>query len=146
VGHVGRKHWRSFDDCGPTTFCQETPRNAQFAAARKLACIVWKILKSKQRHVEEDKYLASRKMSRLSQIATRSLGHTTKRKEVPTLIGDSKSETSLPEKYPEEMDRVLGHRSGRGKEVFKRAHTESERSGGEVDKPHPPSPDFHERL
>ena len=80
-----------------------------------LACIVWKILTSKQRYVDEDKYLTSRKMSRLSQIARRSLQHTTKPEDVPTLIGDLKSEASALERYPEEMNRVLGHRRGRGR-------------------------------
>jgi hypothetical protein len=34
----------------------KSPQDAEVAAARKLACIVWRILTSKQRYVEEDKY------------------------------------------------------------------------------------------
>ena len=109
----------------------KSPQDAQVAAARKLACIVWKILTSKQRYVEEDKYLTSRKMSRLSQIARRSLEHTTKPEDVPTLIGDLKSETSALERYPEEMDRVLGHRRGRGRKSSRERVSEA---GGVVAK------------
>ena len=69
----------------------KSPRTQQVAAARKLACIVWKILTSKQRYVEEDRYLTARKMSRLSQIAGRSLEHTTRPEDVPTLVGDLRS-------------------------------------------------------
>lgn len=109
----------------------KSPQDAQVAAARKLACIVWKILTSKQRYVEEDTYLTSRKMRKLSQIATRSLEHTTKPEDVPTLIGDLKSETGVLEKYPEKMDCMLGHRGGRRRKPSRERMSEA---GGVVAK------------
>lgn len=109
----------------------KSPQDAQVAAARKLACIVWKILTSKRRYVEEDKYLTSRKMSRLSQIARRPLEHTTKPEDVPTLIGDLKSEAGALERYPEEMERVLGHRRRRGRKSSRERMSEA---GGVVAK------------
>ena len=109
----------------------KSPQDGQVAAARKLACIVWKILTSKQRYVEEDRYLTARKMSRLSQIAGRSLEHTTKPEDVPTLIGDLKSETDVLERCPEEMDRVLGHRRGRSRKPSRERISEA---GGVVAK------------
>src|SRR5712692_3372265 len=91
----------------------KSPQDAQVAAARKLACIVWKILTSKQRYVEENRYLTARKMSRLSQLTRRSLEHVTKPENVSTLIGSLKSETDVLERYPEEMHRVSSHRGRR---------------------------------
>jgi transposase len=109
----------------------KSPQDAQVAAARKLACIVWKILTSKERYVEEDKYLTSRKMNRLSQIAKRPLEHTTKLEDIPTLIGDLKSGTGVLEKYSEEMDRTPGHRRRRGSNSSRRRTSEA---GGAVAK------------
>jgi transposase len=63
----------------------KSPQDAEVAAARKLACIVWRILTSKQRYVEEDKYLTARKMRRLSQTARRPLKHATKPEDVQSL-------------------------------------------------------------
>ena len=81
----------------------KSPQDAEVAAARKLACIVWKILTSKQRYVEEDRYLTARKMRRVSQIARRSLKHTTKPEDVSTLITSLKSETDVLQRYSEKM-------------------------------------------
>jgi transposase len=102
----------------------KSPQDAHVAAARKLACIVWKILTSKQRYVEEDRYLTSRKMSRLSQIAARSLEHTTKPEDVPSLVGDLKSEASVLERYPEEIGHAPGHRRGRDRKSSRRRPSE----------------------
>jgi hypothetical protein len=110
----------------------KSPQDAQVAAARKLACIVWKILTSKERYVEEDRYLTSRKMSRLSQIAKRPLEHKTKPEDVSTLVGDLKSGTDVLEKYPEEMDRIPGHRRRRGRSNSSRRRTPE--AGGVVAK------------
>jgi len=110
----------------------KSPQDAQVAAARKLACIVWKILTSKERYVEEDRYLTSRKMSRLSQIAKRPLEHTTKPEDVSTLVSDLKSGTDALEKSPEEMDRTPGHRRGRGRSNSSRRRTSE--AGGVVAK------------
>jgi transposase len=110
----------------------KSPQDAQVAAARKLACIVWKILTSKQRYVEEDRYLTARKMDRLSQIAGRSLERTTKPEDVATLINGLKSETDVLEKYPKEMHRVVGHRGRRGRN--KPSKERSSEAGGVVAK------------
>ena len=110
----------------------KSPQDAQVAAARKLACIVWKILTSKERYVEEDKYLTSRKMSRLFQIAKRQLEHTTKLEDISTLIDDLKSGTGVLEKYPEEVDRTPGHRRRRRRSNSSRGRTSE--AGGVVAK------------
>jgi transposase len=107
----------------------KSPQDAQVAAARKLACIVWKILTSKQRYVEEDKYLTAKKMSRVSQIARRSLEHTTKPEDVSTLVGNLKSETDVLERYPEGMHRVSGHRRRGGKSNPSSSRRASEAGG-----------------
>ena len=91
----------------------KSPQDAEVAAARKLACIVWKMLTSKQRYVEEDRYLTARKMGKLSQIAGRSLEHTTRPEDVPTLVGNLKSRTEVLERCPEGTHRVTGHRGRR---------------------------------
>ena len=49
----------------------KAPQEAQVDAARKLACIVWKMLTFKQRYVEEDKYLTAKKMRQTSFNAQR---------------------------------------------------------------------------
>jgi transposase len=77
----------------------KSPQDAEVAAARKLACIVWRILTSKQRYIEEDRYLTARKMKSLSQTARRTLKHTTKPEDVSTLIANLKSETDVLERY-----------------------------------------------
>jgi transposase len=47
------------------------PQEAEVAAARKLSWIVWRMLTSKQRYVEEDRQLTSRKMRAMSSKARR---------------------------------------------------------------------------
>ena len=91
----------------------KSPQDAEVAAARKLACIIWKILTSKQRYVEEDRYLTAKKMRRLSQIAGRSLGHTTRPEDVPTLVGNLRSRAEVLERCPEGTRRASGHRGRR---------------------------------
>jgi transposase len=92
----------------------KSPQDAEVAAARKLACTVWKILTSKQRYADEDRYLTARKMRTLSQTAGRSLKHATKPEDVPTLIDDLRSKVDALEKCrPEEGHRVQGDRRGR---------------------------------
>ena len=46
---------------------------SQLLAARKLACIAWKILTSKQRYLEEERYLTAREMKSVTQTAKRPL-------------------------------------------------------------------------
>ena len=95
----------------------KSPQDAEVAAARKLACIVWKILTGKQRYVEEDKYLTIRKMRRLSQTVRRPLKNATRPEDVSILIASLKSETDVLERYPEEIKGISeynGRRSRRG--------------------------------
>ena len=101
----------------------KSPQDAQVAAARKLACIVWKILTSKQRYVEEDRYLTSRKMTRLSQIAGRPLEHTTKPEDVSILVGDLKSRTSMLEMLSRgDGSHARSSKETRRKQLFKSAY------------------------
>jgi transposase len=93
----------------------KSAQDAEVAAARKLACIVWKILTSKQKYIEEDRYLTARKMRRQSHVARRRLKHTTKPEDIPTLIATLKSETDVLERYPEEMQRISKHNGRRTK-------------------------------
>jgi transposase len=89
-------------------------QDAEVAAARKLACTVWKILTSKQRYVDEDTYFMARKMKRLSQTAGRSLEHATRPEDVPMLIDDLRSaERNAPADRPDEAHRVKGRQGGR---------------------------------
>jgi transposase len=89
-----------------------SPQDAEVAAARKLACIVWKILTSKQRYIEEDRYLTARKMRKQSQVAKRHLKHVTKPEDVSTLVASLKSVTDVLERCAEEM-RGNSRRNGR---------------------------------
>jgi transposase len=87
----------------------KSPQDAEVAAARKLACIVWKILTSKQRYIEEDRYLTAKKMRRLSQTARRSLKQATNPEDVSTLITSLKSETDVLKRYPEGIHGMPRH-------------------------------------
>jgi transposase len=93
----------------------KSPQDAQVVAARKLACIVWKLLTSKQRYVEEDENLTARKMKNVSYLATRTLEHTTKPEDVPVLISGLASGTKVLEMYSKEMHRRNGHHRRRSK-------------------------------
>ncbi len=44
------------------------PQKAQVAAARKMTCIVWKVLSSGRPYVEEDEYLTERKKMKVMSI------------------------------------------------------------------------------
>ena len=110
----------------------KSPQDAQVAAARKLACIVWMFLTSKERYIEEDRYLTSRKMIRLSQIAKRPLEHTTKPEDISVLVSDLKSRTGVLDKYPEELDCTRARRRRRGRSNSSRRHTSE--AGGVIAK------------
>jgi len=102
----------------------KSPQDAQVAAARKLACIVWRILTSKQRYIEEDVYLTARKMSRLSQTVRRPLKHVVKPEDLPALIANLKSETDVLNGYPE-MTRETSRRSrGRSRRNLPQPNTD----------------------
>ncbi|MGA2877233.1 MAG: IS110 family transposase, partial [Nitrososphaerales archaeon] len=92
----------------------KSAQEAQVAAARKLACIVWKMLTSKQRYVEEDKYLTARKMKQASSNARRVIKDAVLPESVPELAKSLSSHVGVLEQYPEGMDHMLG-RHHRGK-------------------------------
>jgi hypothetical protein len=48
-----------------------SPQKALIAAARKMACIVWKVLSSKQPYTEQDNHMTKRKMKITSSKAMR---------------------------------------------------------------------------
>jgi transposase len=91
----------------------KNPQDSEVAAARKLACIVWKILTFKQRYVEEDKYLTARKMKRLSYTANRIPLHVTRTEDVPNLISELRNKTDILGRYTKDMHRALEHRRKR---------------------------------
>lgn len=87
---------------------------AEVIAARKLTCIVWKILTSKQRYAEEDKYLTARKMKKASYLAKRALTHAAKPEDIPTLIEGLASKTEALQMYQPDMHHVLRRSRKRG--------------------------------
>ncbi|MDH2900742.1 MAG: IS110 family transposase [archaeon] len=94
----------------------KAPQEAEVAAARKLACIVWKILTSKQRYVEEDRYLTARKMRQTSSNARRLIKDAVLPESVPELAKSLSSHVEVLEQYSERLDRMLGrHHRGKSK-------------------------------
>jgi transposase len=89
----------------------KSPQEAEVNAARKLACIVWKILTSKQRYVEEDRYLTSRKIRKASHSARRnSIIHTIGPEDIPAL---ARSLTSKTEALQWNMEQTNATKHGR---------------------------------
>ena len=109
----------------------KSPQDAEVAAARKLACIVWRILTSKEKYVEEDRYLTARKMSRVTQTVRRSLEHVTKPEDVSTLIAALKLETDLLERYPAEMH-ATSNRNRRRSKINPSSFVRASEVGGAV--------------
>jgi transposase len=112
----------------------KSPQDAEIAAARKLACIVWRILTSKQPYIEEDVYLTARKMRRLSQTVRRPLEHAVKPEDLPTLIASLKSETDVLSGYPEITHGVSkrGSRRSSRRNLFSIEHTSEADPGMDV--------------
>ncbi|MCL4436407.1 MAG: IS110 family transposase [Thaumarchaeota archaeon] len=77
------------------------PQQAEVAAARKLSWIVWRMLTSKQRYVEEDKYLTARKVRAMSSRAKRDIQEAVHPQDVRELAKSLTSKTSILERYPE---------------------------------------------
>jgi hypothetical protein len=63
-----------------------SPQKAQIAAARKMACTVWKVLNSKQPYTEQDDHMTKRKMKIMSSKAMRI---------IPTSVMPSKEQYQL---------------------------------------------------
>ena len=89
------------------------PQKAEVAAARKLACVVWRMLTSKQRYVDENKYLSARKMKEVSKKARREVRYATQPESVLELIKNLTSKADVLESYPEDLGRKLGHKTKR---------------------------------
>jgi hypothetical protein len=85
------------------------PQKAEVAAARKLACVVWKVLTSKQRYVDENKYLTARKRMQVSRKARREIENAVQPESIPEIIKSLTSNSDLVQSYPENMSRLLGH-------------------------------------
>ncbi len=94
----------------------KAPQEAQVDAARKLACIVWKMLTFKQRYVEEDKYLTAKKMRQTSFNAQRVIKDAILPESVPELAKSLSSDVSVLEQYSTNLDRMLGRHNRRKKE------------------------------
>ena len=80
-------------------------QKAEVAAARKMACIVWKVLRTQQPYREEDKCLTARKMMRLSWKAKRQNSYPIDiRRLGEALVGD----VAILQKYPVGFDEEFG--------------------------------------
>ena len=94
----------------------KAPQEAQVDAARKLACIIWKIMTSKQRYVEEDKYLTATKVRQTSYNAKRVIKDAIMPEDIPELAKSLSSDIEVLEQYSTGLDRMLGrHNRGRKK-------------------------------
>jgi transposase len=78
------------------------PKKAEVAAARKLACIVWKILTSKQRYADEDEYLTKKKTKETTSKARRVLRNPVEAQNVSQLIENLSTYADVLERYPED--------------------------------------------
>ena len=110
----------------------KSPQDAEVAAARKLACIVWRMLTSKQPYIEEDVYLTARKMSRLTQTVRRPLKHAAKPEDLPTLIANLKSQTDVLNRYPQMTHAAPGRRRSNRRSPSPVEHISETNSGANV--------------
>lgn len=78
------------------------PKKAEVAAARKLACLVWKMLTSRCRYVDEDKYLTNRKIRQTASKAKRILHNPVKPQNLPELVESLTSYVDVLANYPED--------------------------------------------
>ena len=85
----------------------KAPQEAQVDAARKLACIIWKIMTSKQRYVEEDKYLTATKVRQTSYNAKRVIKDAVMPEDVPELAKSLSSDIEVLEQYSTGLDLIL---------------------------------------
>jgi transposase len=77
------------------------PQEAEVAAARKLSWIVWRMLTSKQRYVEEDRYLTDRKVRAMSSKARRDLPNAVRPEDIRELAESLTSKANTLGRYPE---------------------------------------------
>jgi len=72
-------------------------QKAEVAAARKMACIVWKVLRTQQPYMEEDERLTARKRMRLSLKAKRQNSDPS---DIRQLAEDLVGDATVLERYP----------------------------------------------
>lgn len=79
------------------------PQEAEVAAARKLSWIVWRMLTSKERYVEEDRHLTARKMTAMaSRARRRDLQNAVRPKDIQKLAESLTSKADVLGRYPEQ--------------------------------------------
>src|SRR5487761_1361594 len=76
-------------------------QDAEVVAARKLACIVWKILTSKQRYVEEDENLTERKRKQIASKARDAIPNLVRPESILKLAEELKSSAEILQGYPD---------------------------------------------
>lgn len=81
------------------------PQEAEVAAARKLSWIVWRMLTSKQRYVEEDRYLTAKKNRVMSFKARRVLPEAVRPGDIKELAASLTSRADILERYQREEER-----------------------------------------
>ena len=81
------------------------PQEAEVAAARKLSWIVWRMLASKQRYIEEDKLLTARKTRAMSSRARRSVPDAVRPEDVQELAVNLTSRADTLSRYQERPQR-----------------------------------------
>ncbi len=77
-------------------------QEAEVAAARKLSWIVWRMLTSKQRYEEEDRYLTARKTRAMAYKATREVPNALHPGDIRELAASLTSRAEILGRYPEE--------------------------------------------
>ncbi len=88
---------------------QGVAQKAEVGAARKLACVVWKILISKKPFVEEDRYLTVKKFKRLAFKAGKPVpDDTSNRSAVSQLVNDISCRADALARYPMNMESMFG--------------------------------------
>ena len=85
-----------------------SPQKAQIAAARKMACIVWKVLSSKQPYTEQDDHMTKRKMKIMSSKAMRIMPTSVMPSKVSDLVRNLVDNIDVLGKYPEDSDYIIG--------------------------------------
>ena len=85
-----------------------SPQKAQIAAARKVACIVWKVLSSKQPYTEQDDHMTKRKMKIMSSKAMRTIPTSVMPSKVSELVRNLVDDIDVLGKYHEHSDYIIG--------------------------------------
>jgi transposase len=78
-------------------------QKAEVAAARKMACVVWKVLSTRQPYREEDKQLTARKRRILYSKAKREDGRNVTG-DIPQLAQSLEGDAAILERYPADFD------------------------------------------